>query len=171
MSSWDDYRALLDEIGGLAAREAEGIATAESRYQQESRRLQNELAGAERSHRDLEVRNRQLQVGVRALTRQLGVSIPHAGDSSPLAGKPLAEAMRSAEYDLEQMRRSVAYLDARRPPVPLQSASSPSQPAPAPAPASTADEPVEKLQATNRVIIALSVVAVLIVLLALIVIL
>lgn len=159
MTAWDEYLNLLDELGGLAAREAQGVADADTRYQQESRRLQNEVAAAERDHKILADRNGQLQMGIRSLTRQLGVAVPSGGNQQPLTGTQLADAMKSAEYDLEQMRRSLAYIETQRPPLQVSSPST----TPTGTVAPLADKPVSTARATNRAAIAISVAMVLVI--------
>ncbi len=163
MSVWDEYLGLLDELGGLAARETEGIAEADARYQQESRRLQNELAGAERNQKDLETRNRQLQIGIRNLTRQLDVAIPSGSDLPPLASAQLANAMKSAEYDLKQISRSLEFIESQRTPVQVNSQSA--MPAALSTATTTPDTgtPVSTARVTNRVAIGISVITMLVV--------
>lgn len=163
MSVWDEYRGLLDELDGLAALEASGIDQAEASYQQESRHLQNELAGAERQHRELESRNKQLQAGIRSLARSLGIAVPPGASASLLTKTQLNDAMRSAEYDLEQMRRSLAFVEAQR--SPAQVASEPTSPAP-PEPQAPAD-PVVIPGNRNRTAVATSVIAIVVVLILL----
>lgn len=135
MSAWTDYLDLWAHIEGLQEREERGLAAADAAYQQESRRLQNELALAEREHKTLKDRNTRLQIAGRDVSRRLGVPIPTGSSRPPLTGADLAAAIKAAEYDIDQIRRSLDFLDANRgaytgPPA----ATSPPIGAPAPTP-------------------------------------
>lgn len=111
---WNDYLALLDEAAGLAEREAKRVAEADSVYNSEARRLQNELALAEREFKALKERNTRLQVSVRDLARSLGVTVPATSDLQRLTAAQLSSSMKSAEYDLDQIGKSLAYLKNQR---------------------------------------------------------
>ena len=162
MSAWSEYLDLLDELGGLAAREAQDIADADSRYQQESRRLQSVAATAERDHKKLADRNAQVQMGIRSLTRQLDVAVPSGSTQQTLTGAQLADALKSAEYDLEQMRRSLTYIESQRPPFQVSSAPA-AQTAPTPTTAAPPDQPASAPRATNRTAIGISLAAMLVI--------
>ena len=109
-SAWDDYIRYLDELTGLSDVEEKGIAAANHEYDLEARRLQNDLALAERELKSLKDQNTRLQVGVRDLVRSLGVTAPAAVDEPLLEEHMLADALKSAKYDLDQLRTSVEYL-------------------------------------------------------------
>ena len=121
---WEEYAALLEEVAGLEAAEARGIAEADATYASEARRLRNDLVLAEREFTALKSRNTRLQVSVRDLVRKLRVAAPASSGLPPLAPSQLGDALKSAEYDLDQIRRSVEYLRAQR--------QIPAPPAPAP---------------------------------------
>lgn len=107
---WNEYLALLEESAGLAEQEDRGVAVAQSAYDAEARRLQNQLALADREFTSLKGRNTRLQVGVRDVVRALGVSQPASSTLPALSASQLGDAMKAAEYDLTQIRRSLEYL-------------------------------------------------------------
>lgn len=114
MNAWNEYIALLEESAGLASKESRALAEADAAYNSEARRLQNELALAQRDLKAMRDRNTRLQVSVRDLVRTLGIATPATSELPPLAASQLGDAMKSAEYDLDQVRKSVEYMKAQR---------------------------------------------------------
>jgi len=113
-AQWQRYVALLEESAGLDAHLERGMAVADAAYNSEARRLQNDLALAERDVKVVEDRNSRLQVGVRDLVRTVGVSVPPSADLPALAASQITDALKAAEYDLDQIRRSVEYVKTHR---------------------------------------------------------
>lgn len=111
---WQRYVTLLEEAAGLDAYLERGIADADAAYNSEARRLQNDLALAERDVKAVEGRNSRLQVGVRDLVRAVGVAVPPHSDLPALAASQITDALKAAEYDLYQIRRSVEYVKTQR---------------------------------------------------------
>jgi len=111
---WQRYVTLLEESAGLDAQLEHRIADADAAYNSEARRLQNDLALAERDVKAVEDRNSRLQVGVRDLVRTVGVAVPPSSDLPALAASQITDALKAAEYDLDQIRRSVEYVRTHR---------------------------------------------------------
>ncbi len=147
-SQWNNYLALLDEAGGLSDRQSSGIAEAEAAYNAEARKLQNDLASAERAFKTLKDRNTRLQVSVRDLARSVGVSIPTASEMPPLAFAQISDSLKSAEYDLAQLRKSLEYIKTQKQAV----ASSPVAPFPEPPSALPTERPSEKVEASCPIV-------------------
>ncbi|MET0932004.1 MAG: hypothetical protein ABWX74_20985 [Aeromicrobium sp.] len=141
--AWTTYVDLLQESAGLAEAQARAIAEAHAAYEAEARRLGNERASAERRLGALRDRNTRLQVSVRDLTRSLGVVIPAGSGLPPLEGQQLHDAVTSAEYDVEQLRRSVEGLKQQR-------VASAAPVLPAPLPPTPAAVPVEVTSTSSR---------------------
>lgn len=136
MRCWDDYIGLLSEAAGLDDERARRVAEADAAYSAERRRLEAELVHTERQMASLVDRNTRLQLGVRDLVRAVGVTIPHPdARRPPIPIERLPEAMKSAEYDLEQWRITLDHLNRQR--LAIQSAEAvpdSAQPAPVPVP-------------------------------------
>ncbi|MFT4299740.1 MAG: hypothetical protein QM597_08920 [Aeromicrobium sp.] len=111
---WDDYVNLLEEAAALPDQEARAVAEAKAAYENEGRRLSNDLALAERDVADLKQRNTRLQVGVRDLLRSTGVTLDPDAVLPPLPAGQVTEAMKALEYDLEQVRQRRQRLAAMR---------------------------------------------------------
>lgn len=147
-SAWDEYVRLLEEGANLRAHEAQQIAQAEAGFQVAARRLQNEVAATERDVKTLRDRNSRLQVGVRDVTQQLGVALPRTSGSEPLTSSAISENLKSAEYDLGQLRTSLEHLKRQRAAAPVQPlvvaspVPAPTVPQPDPAPEPTRRRPV-----------------------------
>lgn len=136
---WDEYVGLLAEGGSLRDQEAQQLAQAEARFQAAARRLQNDLTAAERDLKALQHRNSRLQVGVRDVTRQLDVALPSTSDSEPLTLSGISESLKSAEYDLGQLRTSLEHFKQQKAAAAAQpsvvAAAAPVQTVPQPEPA------------------------------------
>lgn len=166
---WEEYLSLIEEASGLADREARARAEAEAAHAAEARRLQNELAVADRNLASLKDRNTRLQVGVRDLARATGVATTTPVTPDPLTLDQLAPALKSAEYDMTQLRETLERVKqqkeaAARPPAPRPAAPPPPAPAPAaPAPARSGGVPLPvflgaALAATVLIVVVLVVV-------------
>lgn len=168
--SWPTYLRLLDEQLGTDEAERALLDQARSEYERQARQLQHELDKAERRTTGLADRNRRLQIAVRDLAHRAGATIPNVHDVDPFPDDELDLAIKSAEYDVEQLGRSLDYARQRPTPAP-QTPARPS--APAMPPTSPAPDP-QQTPATGGskravlVAAAIGVVAALVVILALI---
>jgi hypothetical protein len=112
--AWVEYLGVLQESAALATQEAGEIADANGRYNAEARRLQDDLALSERKFKALKDRNTRLQVAVRDLVRSLGIALPATATPPSLPPSQLGEALKSAEYNLDQIRKSWDYLRSQK---------------------------------------------------------
>jgi hypothetical protein len=111
MSAWDDYLRLLAELDALGSEEAAGIADANATFQRVVRELDHEQARASRELQTLRSQNSELQAGTRSLCRTLGVEQREADRAQPMPAADIAEAARSAKYDLEQLSASLRSIE------------------------------------------------------------
>lgn len=127
---WDEYLRLLEESAGLPEAEERGVSGAKAAYDDQARRLQSQFATADREYEELRRRNSRLQVGVRDVVRTVGAALPSTSRLPRLPHSQLDDAMKSAEYDLDQLRKSIDYMR-REPQAPEPVASGLSAPLPA----------------------------------------
>jgi len=111
MSAWDEYLRLLTELDALGSEEAAGIAEANATFQRLVRELDHEQARASRELQTLRSQNSELQAGTRSLCRSLGVEQREDGLVQPMRRADIAEAVRSAKYDVEQLRASLQSIE------------------------------------------------------------
>ena len=112
--SWDRYLAELEGLIGLADERVRRGAAAEAALQEESRRLQLQMSSAERDLTGLEARNGRLQIAVRELARTAGVSAAPTSvpQEDALEFTDVPGEMKALEYDVDQLRRSLASVSA-----------------------------------------------------------
>lgn len=112
--AWDRYTTLLAEHAGLIDHEVRSVATAEAAFAAEARRLQSTLQSAERERANHRAINSRVQVAVRDLVRSVDASIPVESALAPLAASEIGRALRSVEYDVAELRRSVEHVKTQK---------------------------------------------------------
>ena len=167
--TWPTYLRLLDEQLGTDDAERALLDEARAEYERQARQLQHEL-DKERRTTGLADRNRRLQIAVRDLAHRAGATIPNVHDVDPFPDDDIDLAIKSAEYDVEQLGRSLDYARQRPAPTPQAparptvTATSPTSPTPGP-------EQTPATGGSNRTVLiaaAVGVVAALVVILVLI---
>jgi hypothetical protein len=160
--AWDRYTTLLAEQAGLVDHEVRSVATAEAAFAAEARRLQSTLQSAERERADHRATNSRVQVAVRDLVRSVGASVPVESALAPLAASEIGPALRSVEYDVAELRRSVEHVKAQK-----QALAQPATVVPRPAPTGPASDVPASPGARGGRTAVLAVLAVLVVLIVL----
>lgn len=160
--AWDRYTSLLAEQAGLDEHEARSVAAAEAAFTTEARRLQSTAQSAERERADQRATNSRLQIAVRDLVRSVGGSIPAESGLAPLSAPEIGRALRSVDYDLTELRRSLEHVRAQK-----QALAAPAVVAPRPAPIAPAPDVPASPGARGGRTAVLAVLAVLVVLIVL----
>ncbi|WP_120004381.1 hypothetical protein [Nesterenkonia muleiensis] len=171
MSTWQRYVDLIDGEQALTTQRDARIAQAQHQHDGEIRKIERTLALQQKESKQLHDRIQRLQSESRSVIRQLGLTQPHTGSTDPdqfLSDIP--EAVKSAEYDLKQLRRGLQNLQLMRqqqltaPPRTMLPAPTPPVPAP---PSATPQSPRKTAKPRTILMVAAAVVAVLLVVLLL----
>jgi len=169
--SWDRYLAELEGLIGLADERVRRGAAAEAALQEESRRLQLQMSSAERDLTGLEARNGRLQIAVRELARTAGVSAAPTSvpQEDALEFTDVPGEMKALEYDVDQLRRSLASVSASSASTVKLVDSNPAPPPPPPPIAAVSERTSTSPRFGGPVVIAVAVLVILGALLALVV--